>query len=297
MQAVKLTKDHPELQLPQWKTFNPDKLIHLRGTLEKRGLSQALTRKGGGNVIFPSLQFLGTRVKHSGTPPLAAESTNGVLVKLTKWVKGENSYQSPLRSLLCCPMEKKVRFLHVVPSFPNADGLAKTFVRIRALNCDSCLSYQVPTGGDPFSQGQLCLLLYGGPENLAQQHSVWWPPNMARLKDELCPIFSQIWMDSWGPTDCCQLSGELSESLSISGSGSWEGNFHCTLLGMPLAFKCLFNTANNIYRLSQPKPDKIFGSFFVFVFPFIIVALGSEVGQIGNRYLEPDSKFVRSVRS
>ena len=234
MQAVKLTKDHPELQLPQWKTFNPDKLIHLRGTLEKRGLSQALTRKGGGNVIFPSLQFLGTRVKHSGTPPLAAESTNGVLVKLTKWVKGENSYQSPLRSLLCCPMEKKVRFLHVVPSFPNADGLAKTFVRIRALNCDSCLSYQVPTGGDPFSQGQLCLLLYGGPENLAQQHSVWWPPNMARLKDELCPIFSQIWMDSWGPTDCCQLSGELLESFPCPSlrvnSRSWEGNFYCTLL-------------------------------------------------------------------
>lgn len=52
MQAVKLTKDHPELQLPQWKTFNPDKLIHLRGTLEKRGLSQALTRKGGGECYF-----------------------------------------------------------------------------------------------------------------------------------------------------------------------------------------------------------------------------------------------------
>lgn len=58
--------------------------------------------------------------------------------------------------------------------------------------------------------------------------------------------------------------------------------FPAPSLETPLASMALFSTARSIYCLSSLKPDKIFETIFK-------VALRSEVGQIKNRYSEPEN--------
>lgn len=70
---MNFTKGNFELQRLPWRMFKLNKLILLRGTLKKKGLSQALTVKGTGEIVLSPLKFLVTQLRPTGLTPEPAD--------------------------------------------------------------------------------------------------------------------------------------------------------------------------------------------------------------------------------
>ena len=120
-------KHNLELQWPEWKTFNLDKLTHLWGALEEKE-SWPRTQKGRGKIIFLPLQFLIIQMGPAGTPFSLWSLQMGSWENWWKLTKGKNSYQSQLSGSLSVVLgwERDVKS-HIVPSFPNSDSCEFSF--------------------------------------------------------------------------------------------------------------------------------------------------------------------------
>ena len=104
------------------------------------------------------------------------------------------------------------------------------------------------------------------PENLTWQPSGWGPPNMARQK------WGSLLICGSGPTDGCQLSGELSESFfCYLWEWLWILGGWCLLhpCGVSVRhrllpdFQCFsFGETNSALSLSCPNPGGLFPCFW-----------------------------------
>lgn len=139
--------------------------------------------------------------------------------QLTKWA---------LLDLYCGAWSREEGAISFCPSFPNLGSKAKTFVRIRFLNCDMCLCLQVLIGYRSFLiQGQLTssclscfcglrtrvgwrLLTYSWAEMWVALHlqlgSYWQFPALRELS--LLFVFGRDFA-TWEQSVVCILSGEL----------------------------------------------------------------------------------------
>ena len=96
----------------------------------------------------------------------------------------------------------------------------------------------------------------------AAQPSGWGPKLMARQK---CGLHS---IGSLGPTDCCQLSSELSLlswAIFGGGSGSWEGGILCILFGFASRVQGVVRYCQKylLFSLTETWQD-IWKNFFFF---------------------------------
>lgn len=134
-----------------------------------------------------------TRTRPTKTPYSLQSLQTGFWENWQKPTKGENSYQGQLSHTSGMPgWERKVKF-HTVPSFENSYWQGKKRVRIRFLNCDLWICFEVSTGYDPFSpRDSYCLLVSLAlcSENLASRPLGWrTPPKIWLQKCGLHSIF------------------------------------------------------------------------------------------------------------
>lgn len=147
----------------------------------KRGLSQAYTLEGKRKIIFPPLQVLMTRMRPAGTIHWLWSLQMASWQNQQKAAKGKNSYQSQHSQISICGVwsreEGKISHCLFLSEFKLAE-------RKHRLSILSCLL--------------VCLRTWLG----SCQFGV--PQTMAGQKCGLPSIYS------WSPTDCFQLSGEVS---------------------------------------------------------------------------------------
>lgn len=197
--------------------------------------------------------------------PPTSSRTEGILGILAEADKGREFLRGSVFPYLWDAWLSEESKISLSLPFKIHIGRQKTYVRIRSLNCDFWICFEVPTGYNPFSpRDSYCLLvcLVLCPENLAGQPQGWRT--------------SKIWLQKCGLHSICSLAGVLLTVASSQGD-CLSVSFFWLSLGVTLDLEKIVPSAPSLgyilvqgsvqysqeYSLSQLKSHKVLEGIFV----------------------------------